>query len=83
MGIFIFVCALFCLTVAVDKYYSALKTADAVSKSMPGFELESVGIPTATIMCGAVGVMLLVAGLILIVKSFRPVDADLLRKTDT
>lgn len=83
IGIFIFVCSLFCLTLAVDKYYSATKTADAVAKAMPGFELESVGIPTVTIVCGAIGVTLLVAGLILIAKSFQQAEADLLSDTDS
>ena len=50
---------------------------------LPGFELESVGIPTVTIVCGAIGVMLLVAGLILIVKSFQQGETDLLSKTDS
>ena len=83
MGIFIFVVSLFCLTLAADKYYSAIKTAEEVSKAMPGFKLESVGIPTVTVVSGALGVMLLVAGLILIAKSFQEVKSDLLSETDT
>ena len=81
-GIFIFVCALCCLTIAGDKYYSAVKTAEEFSKRMPAFELESVGIPTAAIVCGTIGVMLLVAGSILILKSFRKVETDSLLETD-
>ena len=74
---------MFCLTVAVDKYYSAMKTAEAVSEAMRGIQLESVGIPTVTIVCGAIGVMLLVAGLILIVKSFQEAKTDLLSEIDS
>ena len=81
IGIFILVGGLFCLTIAVDKYYSAMKTAKELSKMMPGFELESVAIPTETIVCGAVGVMLLVAGVILIAKSFQQVESDSLIET--
>lgn len=83
MGIFIFVCSLLCLTIAVDKYYSAIITAEGVSEAMPGFELESVGIPMMAIVCGAVGVMLLVCGLILIVKSFQKVESGSLIETDS
>ena len=83
MGTFILVCSLFCLTIAVDNYYSALKSAEEVAKAMPWFELESVGIPIETIVCGAVGVMLLVTGLILIVKSFQKVESDLLGGTES
>ena len=82
IGIFIFVGSLFCLTIAVDKYYSAMKTADELAKVMQGFEIESVGIPTVTIVCGALGVMLLVAGVILIAKSFRKVEPDQLIEAD-
>ena len=82
IGIFIFVGALFCLTIAVDKYYSAVKTANELSKAMRGFEVESVGIPTITIVCGALGVMLLVAGVSLIAKSFQEVESDQLIESD-
>ena len=83
IGIFISAAALFCLTIAVDKYYSAMVTAEVMSKRLHGFELESVGIPTETVVCGAVGVMLLVAGLILIGKSFRAADENLLGETNS
>jgi uncharacterized membrane protein SpoIIM required for sporulation len=71
MGIFIFVCALFCLVVAVDKYYSAVKTAEALTERMPGFVLEQVSIPTVSLVTGFIGVMLLVAGVICVVQSFQ------------
>ena len=77
MGVLILVVALFCLTVAVDKYYSAIKTAEELAKAMPGFELEATGIPAVSLVCGALGVMLLVASVILISKSFRQVEAEL------
>ena len=83
IGIFIFVCSLFCLTIAGDKYYLSIKNAKKLSQMMPGFELESVGIPIVTIVCGAIGVMLLVAGLILIVKSFQQADSDGLIEIDS
>lgn len=83
IGIFIFVCSLFCLTIAVDKYYSAIITAEEFSKAVPGFELESVGIPTVTVVCGTIGVMLLVTGVILIVKSFQQAKSDAMIETDS
>ena len=83
MGIFIFVCSLFCLIYAVDKYYTAVKLAEAISQRMPGFALESTRIPIVSIVSGTVGVMLLVASLILIVNSFRAVDSELLGNADS
>ena len=76
MGVFIFVCSLICLVIAADKYYSAIATASELSKEIPGFELESVGIPNVTLACGTVGVMLLVASVILIFNSFRQIESD-------
>ena len=80
MGVFIFVCSLICLVIAVDKYYSAIATATVaaseLAKEIPGFELESVGIPNVTLACGTVGVMLLVASVILIFNSFRQIESD-------
>ena len=77
MGAFIFVCSLICLTIAGDKYYSAIATANELAETMPGFNLESVDIPTVTWVCGTIGVMLLVAGVILIANSFRQIESDL------
>ncbi len=80
MGVFIFVCSLICLVIAADKYYSAIATATVaaseLAKEIPGFELESVGIPNVTLACGTVGVMLLVASVILIFNSFRQIESD-------
>jgi hypothetical protein len=72
MGIFIVVCGLFCILIGVDKYYSAVKTAEAFAARVASFELESVGIPTETFVCGFFGVMLLVGGSICIHHSFQP-----------
>ncbi len=84
MGIFILVCALICLTIAVDKYYSAIATATAklAAEKMPGFQLESVAIPPVTMTCGAVGMMLMVTSVILIAKSFRPAETQMLEHSD-
>ena len=68
--------------IAGDKYYSAIKTAEEISERMPGFQLESVGIPTVTVVCGTIGVMLLVAGVILIAKSFQQVESGAMIETD-
>ena len=80
MGVFIFVCSLICLVIAADKYYSAIATATVaaseLAKEIPGFELESVGIPNVTLACGTVGVMLLVASVILNFNSFRQIESD-------
>lgn len=82
MGIFILVCALICLTIAVDKYYSAIATAKLAAEKMPGFQLESVAIPPVTMTCGAVGMMLMVTSVILIAKSFRPAETQMLEHSD-
>lgn len=84
MGIFISVCGLFCLAVAADKYYSMVKTAEVFAARVKTFELESVGIPTETIVCGFFGVMLLVGGVVCIRRSFQEADnADTVDKIET
>ena len=68
--------SLFCLTVAADKYYSAVVTANALTEELPKIELDSVGIPTVSLVCGTLGVTLFVASVILIAKSFQPAEPE-------
>ena len=70
------VVSLFCLTIAADKYYSAVATAREFAELSPEIELDSVNIPTVSLVCGTLGVMLLVASVILIAKSFRPAEPE-------
>ena len=71
-----FVGSLFCLTIAADKYYSAVVTAREITETLPEVEFVSVNIPAVSLVCGTLGVMLLVASVILIAKSFRPAEPE-------
>ena len=71
-----FVGSLFCLTIAADKYYRAFIKARALAEAWPELEYVSVSIPTESLVCGTLGVMLLVASVILIAKSFRPAEPE-------
>ena len=79
IGIFMLVGSLFCLTVAADKYYSAVVTANALTEELPEIELDSVGIPTVSLVCGTLGVTLFVASVISIAKSFQPAEPEALK----
>lgn len=68
--------SLFCLIVAADKYYSAILTARELAQQLPGVEFVSVDIPTVSLVCGTLGVMLLVASVILIAQSFRSAEPE-------
>ena len=68
--------SLFSLTIAIDKYYSAIATAREIDQQLPEFKLDTVGIPTVSLVCGTLGVMLLVASVILIANSFRPANPE-------
>ena len=68
--------SLFCLAIAADKYYSASENARVFLEEAPEIELVSVSIPTESLVCGTLGVMLLVASVILIAKSFRSAEPE-------
>ena len=68
--------SLFCLTIAADKYYSAVARAREFAELSLEVEFVSAGIPTVSLVCGTLGVMLLVASVILIAKSFRPAKPE-------
>jgi len=55
------------------------RSINALTEELPEFELDSVGIPTVSLICGTLGVMLLVASVILIAKSFRPAEPEALK----
>lgn len=78
MGVFIVVCGFFCILIGADKYFSAVKTAEAFAARVTSFELESVGIPTETFVCVFFGVMLVVGGSICVLQSFQAPASELL-----
>ena len=71
VAVFVIASAALCLTIAVERYYATVRTAKAVAEQIRGFEIDSVGIPRETIVCGLAGIVLLVAGANLLFESFR------------
>jgi len=71
IGVFMIVCAAICLTIAIERYYSAIQTAEALAEILDGIEFESVSMPTVTKVCGFVGILLLVGGLRMLFDSLR------------
>ncbi len=71
IAIFLIACSAILFVIAVQKYNNAIATAKAIADRIQGIEFESAGVPIETSVCGLAGVMLLVAGLILLLESFR------------
>ena len=69
VGIFMIACAAICLTIAIERYYSAVATAKAIAERLEGIEFASVEPPRVSYVCGFTGVILLVAGLRLLFES--------------
>lgn len=62
LGVFMIACGALLLTVAIERYYSAVQTAKAIAERLDGIEFESVALPNVSMVCGFAGVMLLIAG---------------------
>ena len=71
IAIFLIACSAILFVIAVQKYYSAIATAQAIAERIEEIEFESAGLPIETTVCGLAGVMLLVAGLRLLYESRR------------
>ena len=55
--------AAMCFLIAYERYVSAVKTAEQIAEAL-GVIYESVRIPEVTLVCGTVGVALLVSGVL-------------------
>ena len=56
-----FVGSLFSLTIAADRYYTAIATARKyTAETLPEVEFVSAGIPTVSLVCGTIGVLSLI-----------------------
>lgn len=71
IGVFLITCAVICGLIAYERYSTAKTTAKAVAETLEGVEFVSVGLPLTTIVAGAIGLVLLVAGAKCISDSFR------------
>ena len=69
IGVFLIACAAICLTIAAERYYSAVQTATAIAEQIEGVEFESASLPTVSIVCGLVGIVMLVAGVRLLIDA--------------
>ena len=76
IGIFLLACSAICLTIAIQNYISEVQTAKAIADLIEEVEFESVRMPIETIVCGLVGIMLLVAGARLLFESMRKPKSD-------
>lgn len=64
-------CGAICLTIAFERYYSAVQTAKAFADLFEGIEFSSVSIPMVSKVCGVAGVVMLVAGILLLFDTFK------------
>ena len=71
IAIFLIACSAILFVIAVQKYYNTVATAKAIADRIQGVEFESAAIPIETCVCGFAGVMLLVAGVMLLFESRR------------
>lgn len=62
VGIFLIACGAILLTVALERYYSAVETAKAIADQLEGIEFNSVAMPWESSVCGLAAIVLLVAG---------------------
>jgi putative Mn2+ efflux pump MntP len=78
IGVFALACSAICFIIAIERYYSAVKTAEEVAERM-GLELESIGTPTESLVSGFASVLLLIIGTRLVFESIqKPKDAELI-----
>lgn len=80
-GLFLLACSAICLIVAIQKYQSAVATAEKIAEQLEGIEFESVGIPQVSMVMGFIGAVFLVAGIRLLFDSSqsKPQSDDMLQ----
>ena len=69
IGVFLIACAGICVTIAIERYYSSVATAEAIAEQLEGVEFDSVSLPMVSKVCGFAGLVMLVAGGKLVVDS--------------
>ncbi len=71
IGAFLVTCSLICGLIAYERYVTAKTTAIAVAERLEGVEFVAVDWPLTTMVAGAIGIVLAVAGIKCLADSAR------------